>query len=360
MIVLGTIVSGAMNSILTKYQDMQCIRHCSDPFRAVYFDQPILQTLQMFVGEMFCWIPILISKQIHSRSRINESVRLVDEDEVMSDKPKWKRSTALAIPAVCDLLATTLMNFGLLYTPVSIYQMTRGSVILIVGLMSVIFLKKRITKLEWISLFVVFLGVFLVGLSGYLEDKKSFKILTTGKDSFDVIIGMFLIFCGITITAVQFVIEEHLLANFKVEPIEVVGYQGFYGALITFHVMIFGKLLYGKGYFDIDQSFEDMFMNKTVFYTSIMIMFSISLFNFCGITLTKILSATSRSTIDTSRTLLVWMISLFVGWEKFHNLQLLAFSFLVAGTLAFNGVIQPESWSIIPEWLKDLELEVPM
>lgn len=357
----GTVVSGAMNSILTKYQDMQCVRHCSDPSRAVYFDQPILQTLQMFIGEMFCWIPIIMAKQMQSRSDRNESVRLVDDDTVASDvTPKWKRSISLAIPAICDLLATTLMNVGLLYTPVSIYQMTRGSVILIVGLMSVIFLKRRITKLEWLSLFVVFLGVFLVGLSGYLEDQGSARILTTGDNSFDVIIGMFLVFCGITITAVQFVIEEHILTYLKVEPIEVVGYQGFYGALITFHAMIFGKILYGKGYFDIDRSFEEMFSNKTVLYTSIMIMFSISIFNFCGITLTKILSATSRSTIDTSRTLLVWMISLSVGWEKYHNLQLLAFSLLVAGTLSFNGVIQPEEWSIIPEWLKDFEIEVPL
>lgn len=313
----------------------------------------------MFIGETLCWIPIVVARQLQSKPTSESATLLQQEDDNKS--PKWRRSIALALPAVCDLLATTLMNIGLLYTPVSIYQMTRGSVILIVGLMSVIFLKKKITKLEWLSLFVVFLGVFLVGLSGYLEDqKKSPRILTTGDVSLDVLVGMLLVFCGITITAVQFVVEEHILTYLKVRPIEVVGYQGFYGSLITFHIMIFGKLFYGKGYFDIDESFSDMFNNRAVLYTSFMIMLSISLFNFCGITLTKLLSATSRSTIDTSRTLLVWIISLTIGWESYHNLQLLAFSLLVAGTLSFNGIIQPESWNIVPNWLKDLEMDVPM
>lgn len=37
-----------------------------------------------------------------------------------------------------------LMNVGLLYTPVSIYQMTRGALVLFVGILSVIFLRRRL------------------------------------------------------------------------------------------------------------------------------------------------------------------------------------------------------------------------
>lgn len=36
------------------------------------------------------------------------------------------------------------MNVGLLYTPVSIYQMTRGALILFVGVLSVVFLRRRL------------------------------------------------------------------------------------------------------------------------------------------------------------------------------------------------------------------------
>lgn len=37
-----------------------------------------------------------------------------------------------------------LMNVGLLYTPVSIYQMTRGALVLFVGVFSVVFLRRRL------------------------------------------------------------------------------------------------------------------------------------------------------------------------------------------------------------------------
>lgn len=36
------------------------------------------------------------------------------------------------------------MNVGLIYTPVSIYQMTRGALVLFVGVFSVIFLRRRL------------------------------------------------------------------------------------------------------------------------------------------------------------------------------------------------------------------------
>jgi len=41
-------------------------------------------------------------------------------------------------------LSRQLMNIGLLYTPVSIYQMTRGSLVLFVGILSVLFLHRHL------------------------------------------------------------------------------------------------------------------------------------------------------------------------------------------------------------------------
>ena len=44
------------------------------------------------------------------------------------------------------------MNIGLLYTPVSIYQMTRGSLVLFVGVLSVFFLRRHL----WLYQFCLF------------------------------------------------------------------------------------------------------------------------------------------------------------------------------------------------------------
>ena len=56
------------------------------------------------------------------------------------------------------------MNVGLLFTAASIYQMTRGALVLFVGLFSVIFLKRHLHLFQWFALFV--LGVGVVGLAG--------------------------------------------------------------------------------------------------------------------------------------------------------------------------------------------------
>lgn len=358
LFVTGTIVTGSLNSILTKYQDLQCVGNCDVEGGQIYFDQPLLQTLQMFLGEMLCWIPVLIlikrgSKSAPVLTNDEESGLIPSADSSVNKKEcNGFNSLLLALPSICDLLGTTLMNIGLLYTPVSIYQMTRGSIILIVGFFSVMFLEKRITKLEWMSLFVVFFGVFLVGLSGYLNDQSSNPI---GKISLDVIIGMSLVFTGIIISASQFVIEEHILETLSIEPDRLVGYEGLYGTILTFTIMIIGHLIYGKGEFNMVEGFSQMFSNKKVLLSSFAIMVSICSFNYCGLTLTNMLNATTRSTVDTSRTLLVWIMSLIIGWESFHMLQLFAFCLLVFGTFSFNGVLSPETWKIVPKWLKELE-----
>lgn len=48
--------------------------------------------------------------------------------------------------------------------------------------------------------------------------------------------------------------------------------------------------------------------------------------------MTRTVSATSRSTIDTCRTLFIWIVSLGLGWETFKWLQVLGFALLVYGT----------------------------
>ena len=49
--------------------------------------------------------------------------------------------------------------------------------------------------------------------------------------------------------------------------------------------------------------------------------FSIAFFNFAGLTVTKELSATTRMVLDSVRTLVIWLFSIIIGWQKFQYLQ---------------------------------------
>lgn len=62
--------------------------------------------------------------------------------------------------------------------------------------------------------------------------------------------------------------------------------------------------------------------------------------------MTKSVSATARSTIDSCRSLGIWVVSMYLGWESFKWLQVVGFGLLVYGTFIFNGVAEFPTWLV--------------
>ncbi|KAJ1335256.1 Transmembrane protein C2orf18 [Microdochium nivale] len=379
------LLTGVCNTLLTKYQDNQCVRNCDDPDpkKRAHFEQPVLQTAQMFVGESGCWIVVgLMSLYQSYASKKREGYQPVstrdpsaarDDDDAASITSQdtlitRERSSGapdgllagfgillLALPAICDILGTTLMNAGLLMVAASIYQMTRGALVLFVGLFSVIFLKRKLYLFHWTSLFGVVLGVAVVGLAGYLyPDSKAqaHSMITSamadpGADALRSLFGVTLIAGAQIFTATQFVLEEYLLERSNIDPLQVVGWEGLFGLATTLAGMIVLHFAIGMtdagryGPFDMVEGFRQMTENKIVLVSSLLIMVSIGGFNFFGLSVTRSVSATARSTIDTCRTLFIWVVSLGLGWETFKWLQVLGFALLVYFTFLFNGIVEP-------------------
>lgn len=284
----------------------------------------------MFIGEMGSWLIVggirLYHRYISQSTPHNDGYEPVDTDgapsgtETNNDgiQPRivdtasqvhvgnldsrlplvgWKISL-LSLPAICDICATTLMNIGLLFVVPSIYQMTRGALVLFVGLFSVIFLKKKLHLFHWFALVTVVLGVTVVGLAGALHRDKtaipseiSILIRNTGSIMFTrnartpeamrTVIGVFLIAGAQIFTATQFVLEEFILEKYALEPLRVVGWEGLFGFLVTLlgmmvlHLAV-GRTLAGQyGYFDAVEGWRQITTYKTVGIASILIMFSI-------------------------------------------------------------------------------------
>ncbi|KAI1964794.1 hypothetical protein LOZ58_001484 [Ophidiomyces ophidiicola] len=407
ILVTMMLVTGVCNTLLTKYQDMQCVRNCDDPDpkKRVVFEQPVLQTLQMFIGEMGCWLVLFgintWNRHIRPRLRGPSSAPLfaggyepvsdgsadpppyddADADDALGNGPKSHDSRVklrgtkillLAAPACCDISGTTLMNIGLLFVVASIYQMTRGALVLFVGLFSVVFLRRKLYLYQWMALVCVVFGVGLVGLAGaifkdhgpvapdnipQLVSRAAQEIHSTAKspEAVKVIVGVLLIAGAQIFTASQFVLEEWILERYAMDPLMVVGWEGIFGTLVTtfgmfvLHLAI-GRTEHGKyGYFDVTEGWRNMTTNRTVAFTSLLIMISIGGFNYFGLSVTRSVSATSRSTIDTSRTLFIWLVSLGLGWESFKRLQVVGFTMLVYGTFLFNDIVRPPLKACIPD-----------
>ncbi|KAL4896593.1 hypothetical protein BDV59DRAFT_171026 [Aspergillus ambiguus] len=436
------LVTGVCNTILNKYQDMQCVSNCDspDPSERHLFEQPVIQTwvhrirslfplltsvtrIQMFIGESGSWLVIALSflyqryiaprlandespllaggyRPIHGEDPIDGDV----EDDNDHDHPgngvddptkpahaedgrlklQGRRVFLLAAPACCDIAGTTLMNVGLLFVAASIYQMTRGALVLFVGLFSVLFLHRKLYLYQWMALFVVVLGVALVGLAGALFGDSSHHDLTketasaavthvvlraravaSTPEAVKAVIGVLLIAAAQIFTASQFVLEEWILENYAMDPLRVVGWEGVFGFSVTVLASIILHFAVGRtpagrnGYFDATEGWRQVLSNTNVMISSVLIMISIGGFNFFGLSVTRSVSATSRSTIDTCRTLFIWLVSLALGWESFKWLQVLGFVLLVYGTFLFNDIVRPPLKACLPHEVRQRELLLP-
>lgn len=432
ILVAGMLTTGISNSLFNKYQDMQCVAHCDDPNPAkhVDFSQPVWQTATMFLGETLCLVPVLIMFLYHRfvkrarwtkmlkqgvegntneytpirtsspdgtprnsldqgadneqtqallptrlrRTRSEDVVANLDEDG--GEEMTTAAASLFFMPALCDICGTTLMNVGLLFTPVSIYQMTRGALVLWVGIFSVIFLHRQLHLFQWLCLMLVMLGVSIVGLSGSVLNPGNSSLVattpaiahesiaaspaslfTSGKGDEELpqtvgaLLGVLLILFAQLFTASQFVLEEKIMGRYSVEPLLAVGMEGIFGLTTTLAAQIALHFIYGRtpdgkgGYFDMAAGWHQIINTPIVFYSSFAIALSIALFNFFGLSVTRNVSATARSTIDTCRTLGIWVVSLSLGWEVFRplsgGLQVIGFILLCYGTLVFNSVIKP-------------------
>jgi len=280
----------------------------------------------MFIGEMGCWIFVggfwlyrrFIQPQIASESNGYEAVSTNDgdiddtdgasirsntplnpvvkttikEDETRRPLEGWK-VCLLALPAICDICGTTLMNVGLLFVVASIYQMTRGALVLFVGVFSVVFLKHKLQVFQWLALVTVVVGVGIVGLAGALYKDKvpapadvvetTIRMATEAAtpEAIKTIIGIFLIAGAQIFTATQFVVEEFILEQYAVEPLKLVGWEGLFGFLFTVLGMLVGHLTIGRtaagqyGYFDVVEGLRQITSSKSIGISSILIMFSI-------------------------------------------------------------------------------------
>ena len=309
------------------------MRECSDPDPKKHrlFEQPVIQTAQMFIGEMGCWLFVggysLYKRysshknpeengytavdtnedghadtdgndadSIRSTTPINPAVKAMSvNDEGRIPLVGW-RILLLSLPAICDICGTTLMNVGLLFVVPSIYQMTRGALVLFVGLFSVIFLRRRLHLFQWLALVTVVLGVGIVGLAGaiYKDDKAAPSAVLMIREAMNVvareartpealktIIGVFLIAGAQIFTASQFVLEEYILHKYALEPLKVVGWEGLFGFSVTVLGMIILHLAIGMtdsgryGYFDLVEGWREITHYRPIAVSSILIMISI-------------------------------------------------------------------------------------
>ena len=293
-----------------------------------------------------------------------EKTELENNPQKEEDKLEIKKYL-LAIPGFLDTCSTGLANIGLILLPGSIYQMLKGSLIVMTFLMSKFVVKNKHILDHYIAIPISTLGVFLVGLSAYLSasgDEESYS--SAGQ----TLLGIVLMLISMFILSIQFCFDEFFMRKYRCHPLICIGYEGVFGFLINLILcIIFNFIKCG------DESEDNFFMKNmctpdddgiyrpenTLFalrqighskilaaLVPICVCFMAS-FNILGVSVTKYGSATTRSVTDNCRSFLVWLFFLIPLnqtdlIEQFNWLQLVGFICICLGAFIYNGMFKLE------------------
>ncbi|XP_040455257.1 solute carrier family 35 member F6 [Falco naumanni] len=325
------LVTGSINTLAAKWADNFSASGCSGT-EEHGFQHPFLQAVGMFLGEFSC-LGVFYLLLWRDRFRPEPSMA-----------PSQPFSPLLFLPpALCDMTGTSIMYVALNMTSASSFQMLRGSVIIFTGLLSVAFLGRKLELSQWLGILVTIVGLVVVGLADLHSSHDQKHKLS------EVITGDLLIIMAQVIVAIQMVLEEKFVYKHDVHPLRAVGTEGFFGFIIL-ALLLVPMYYIPAGSFsgnprrtleDALDAFCQIGHQPLIALALLGNISSIAFFNFAGISVTKEISATTRMVLDSLRTLVIWAVSLAVGWETFHGLEILGFGVLLVGAALYNGLHRP-------------------
>lgn len=392
--VILMILTGSINTIANKLQNISIaldIKYKHDWFI----------TFCMFLGECFCLIVYYPQKWFFTPKNIEplishvDNINLIDnelikgngsestEEENSQKKIKLPEASPfqLMIPALCDFCGSTLMTIGLSMISSSIYQMLRGSLIIFTTIFSRIFLKNKVFRHNLLGIGSILLGLILVGLAAFTKDISP---SCPQDESDNIALGFSIVIIAQLFSATQFIVEENFMKKYDCDPLKVVGWEGVWGALFYIIVLIvaqniecspplnkeanFATLVCfrnGDGVYLLEDTLfalKQLGDNGMLLFYCILYICSIGVFNFVGISISKLLTSAARSVIDTIRTILVWLFFLFpivseCNREKFQVLQLIGFIFLILGTIIYKEILTVPFFGLDKFTKKKLQLE---
>ncbi|KAH0569794.1 Transmembrane domain-containing protein [Spironucleus salmonicida] len=310
----------------------------------IKFSHPYVQTLFMFIGEFLCLGLYFLIDFINKKKGVADTK--LKEGKVFYKF--WPHVFLFLVPTACDTAASTLYNVGLYFSIASVYQILRNVRVIFVALLSLCIWRDFRVKFDLPQVFglvVLFLGATLVALSAIVFG-------TADSTAVSPILGVVLTILGCLFSALFYCSEELFLRKIQTTGLMGVGNEGGWGIIIYAILLpIFNTVTDPFSSKNPKEVFDNLShwvyqMGQSVPEIIIHIAYSFSAmgFNYSGMEVTNNVSAAARSTFDACRVILVWVVSLIVGWETWENkkqfLQIAGFVLVTFGVLTYNNIVR--------------------
>lgn len=149
------------------------------------FTKPIMMLTLMFTG----MVPAMIFWWVQ------QHFLPADKREHVS----WKTVGILVVPSICDLMCTLLLLVAQLYITASLWQMMRGSIIIITALLKRYALGHRLKQHMWLGVGFITLAMMLVASTSFFGSADP----STAATSKDPRVGILLVLVGCIAQGVQ-------------------------------------------------------------------------------------------------------------------------------------------------------------
>ena len=276
-------------------------------------------TFCMFNGELLCLLFYWIKEGRFANKKEEKSEALITEGDnnIEEKKPKKAKIWYFLFPALFDILGSTISSISLSFLPSSIYQMFRGAVIIFTCSSSIIFLKNKYYRHHFFGIFIVVVGLVIVGLNAVINGGSN------GGENIGF--GIFLCVLSQAFSSGLMVTEEKLLKGFETPPLKAVGLEGMWGVICYIFLLFIFYFIRCESWPDFLKNgvcindketirFENaIFAVKQIWDSSLLkaylslYVLSIAFFNFSGLTISKNVSSTARTIVDTLRTIVIWL-----------------------------------------------------
>lgn len=305
------------------------------------FRKPWFQLTGMFFGMTIFVIPVLIYRRLESR-------------QLAFMRVSWTFGMfrKVALPAVCNFVATGLQIKALMYLPTTVWQVFFGFRVLFATLLAVTYRRQQLLLVDWLGLFISVAGMSFSGVATLLrgiarEDNQTIS---------DMFFSFIIVILSHGVQAFQTIFEEKLLHDEGINTATLTAFEGIWGLYISvFIVLPFFGVISPTGQLELYENtletFEMLGKSKRLVALVLLYVLFVTMFSFFGIAVTELSSAIHTNMYEMVRPLPVWLLSFATYYisgnealgeplDLYTVLELGGFATSVIGSLIYNRVLK--------------------
>ena len=305
------------------------------------FRKPWFQLTGMFFGMTIFVIPVLIYRRLESR-------------QLAFMRVSWTFGMfrKVALPAVCNFVATGLQIKALMYLPTTVWQVFFGFRVLFATLLAVTYRRQQLLLVDWLGLFISVAGMSFSGVATLLrgiarEDNQTIS---------DMFFSFIIVILSHGVQAFQTIFEEKLLHDEGINTATLTAFEGIWGLYISvFIVLPFVGVISPTGQLELYENtletFEMLGKSKRLVVLVLFYVLFVTMFSFFGIAVTELSSAIHTNMYEMVRPLPVWLLSFATYYisgnealgeplDLYTLLELGGFATSVIGSLIYNRVLK--------------------